>query len=69
MVIITSAMIEFWLNNKVEMIFIGAIAYAIVGIIMRLADNYLGIWFGKRGGLFLWLVVALALSAVYHSFL
>lgn len=47
---------------------IGSIAYAIVRLIMMFCNVTVGIWFGRKGGLFLWLVTTLLLTYVYGLF-
>ncbi|MBF4696021.1 hypothetical protein ISU02_23220 [Fusibacter sp. Q10-2] len=54
------------MNNRTEVLVIGFLAYIVAGIIMRSANDNLGIWFGRRGGRLLWLVVALVISGSYH---
>ena len=57
---------EFIMNNPVEVFVIGLVAYIIAGIIMRSANEYFGIWFVRRGGRFLWLIIDLIISGSYH---
>lgn len=63
---IGTVIVEFIMNNPVEVFVIGLVAYIIAGIIMRSANDYFGIWFGRRGGRFLWLIIALIISGSYH---
>lgn len=63
---IGTVIVDFIMNNTIEVFAMGIVAYIIAGIIMRSANDYLGIWFGRRGGKLLWLVVALIISGSYH---
>ena len=63
---IGTVIVDFIMNNTIEVFAVGIVAYIIAGIIMRSANDYLGIWFGRRGGKLLWLVVALIISGSYH---
>ncbi|KAB3536272.1 hypothetical protein F8154_04120 [Alkaliphilus pronyensis] len=54
------------MNNPVEVLVIGFVAYIVAGKIMRSANDYFGIWFGRRGGKLLWLVIALMISGSFH---
>ncbi|MBN2796451.1 MAG: hypothetical protein JXR88_13650 [Clostridia bacterium] len=63
---IGTVIVDFIMNNPVEVFVIGLVAYIIAGIIMRSANVNLGIWFGRRGGRLLWLVIALVISGSYH---
>lgn len=63
---IGTVIVDFIMNNTAEVLVIGIVAYIVAGIIMRSANDYLGIWFGRRGGKLLWLVVALIISGSYH---
>lgn len=59
-------LIDFIMNGAIEIFVIGSFAYIITGLIMRSANSNLGIWFGRKGGKLLWLVVALLISSSYH---
>lgn len=48
--IIGNVILDFVMNNPVEVLIIGFVAYIIAGMIMRFADEHFGIWFGRRGG-------------------
>lgn len=63
---IGTVIVDFIMNNPVEVLVIGFVAYIVAGIIMRSANDYFGIWFGRRGGKLLWLVIALMISGSYH---
>ena len=63
---IGTVIVDFIMNNTIEVFAIGLVAYIMAGIIMQSANDYLGIWFGRRGGKLLWLVVALMISGTYH---
>ena len=63
---IGNVVLDFVMNNPVEVFVIGFVAYIIAGSIMRSADKYLGFWFGRKGGKILWLVIALMISGSYH---
>jgi hypothetical protein len=63
---IGTVIVDFIMNNPVEVLVIGFVAYIVAGMIMRSANDYFGIWFGRRGGKLLWLVIALMISGSYH---
>jgi len=63
---IGTVIVDFIMNNTAEVFVIGFVAYIVAGIIMRSAKDYFGIWFGRRGGKLLWLVIALIISGSYH---
>lgn len=64
--LISKILMDFVMNGAIEVLIIGTIAYIIAGLIMRLANQDLGIWFGKKGGKRLWLITALSISGLYH---
>lgn len=54
------------MSSRLEILIIGFMSFIIAGIIMRFANEYLDFWFGKKGGLLLWLLIALMISGLYH---
>ena len=54
------------MNNAVESALIGALAFAIVGVIMKTVYSYLDIWVGAQVGSLLLLFVVAFLTALYH---
>jgi hypothetical protein len=56
------------MHNHIEVFIIGGLAFVIAGAIMRFCYDTMGIWFGRKGGFFLWLVTALLLTYVYALF-
>lgn len=63
---ISNVILDFVMNSPIQVFIIGILSYIIAGIIMRSANEYLGFWFGRKGGKFLWLIIAFAISKSYH---
>lgn len=66
MELLSKMLIDFTMNGALEIFIIGTSAYMIAGYIMRSANYNFGIWFGKKDGKLLWVVIALMISGLYH---
>jgi len=64
--LLSKMLIDFTMNGALEIFIIGTTAYMIARYIMRAANYNFGIWFGRKGGKWLWIVIALMISGLYH---